>query len=186
MLLTLLARCPGVDRVIRKGEDLPPIDVRISLLSLAGLFQTNEENLPSDVPYLHVDPQRRAFWAGELGGTPEFKVGIAWQGSRNHVRDRQRSAPLASFESLAAIPGVRLFSFQVGPGTEQLAKAPFPITPLGERFKDFEDTAAALTALDLVVTVDTAVAHLAGGLGLPVWLALPFVADWRWLLERGR
>ncbi len=101
-----------------------------------------------------------------------------------HPDNRFRSIPLNMFASLAAVPDVRLYSLQVGPGTEELVEATFPIVPLGQHFQDFADTAAALEALDLVIAVDTAVAHLAGGLGVPVWVALPFASDWRWLKER--
>ena len=113
-------------------------------------------------------------------------VGIAWQGNPKHIRDRYRSFPLTCFEPLARVLGVRLFSLQTGFGTEQLAEVGdrFRVVDLGSRLHDFMDTAAVMMNLDLVVTVDSAPAHLAGALGVPVWVALPFVPDWRWLLKR--
>ncbi|MFY0534169.1 hypothetical protein [Nannocystis pusilla] len=111
-------------------------------------------------------------------------MGIVWQGNPRHVGDRLRSIPLERFAALAAVPGVELISLQWGAGAEQLARADFPITDLGDRIEDFRDLAAAMLALDLVVCCDTAPAHLAGGLGARVWVALSVAPDWRWL--RGR
>ena len=114
-------------------------------------------------------------------------MGIVWQGNPDHPNDRARSIPPGCFASLAAVPRVRLFSLQKGLGTEQLPELArrVPVTDLGGRLDDFSDTAAVLANLNLLVTADTAVAHLAGALALPVWVALPFVPDWRWLLDRG-
>ncbi len=114
----------------------------------------------------------------------EFKIGIVWQGSTSFRADYLRSCRLEHFAPLARIEGVRLFSLQKELGMEQLAEADFPVTDLGSRLENFMDTAAVLKNLDLVVAVDTAIVHCAGALGLPVWVALPFAADWRWLLER--
>jgi hypothetical protein len=118
--------------------------------------------------------------------TSDFLVGIAWQGNPKFTGDRQRSVPLAQFARLAEVEGVRLISLQKGPGTEQLVKnQPAECMPrLDEEAGAFMDTAAIMEHLDLVVTSDSAVAHLAGALGIPVWVALPMVPDWRWLLER--
>jgi hypothetical protein len=115
-----------------------------------------------------------------------FKIGVAWQGSPGHKKDRQRSFRLAELEPLSRVPGVRLFSLQKGFGAEQLADGScgFPILDLGSGLENLMDTAAAIKALDLVITADTALAHLAGALGAAVWVALPVAADWRWLLGR--
>src|SRR5206468_74161 len=112
-----------------------------------------------------------------------FKIGVAWQGSPEHKKDRQRSFRLAELEPLARVPGVRLFSLQKGFGAEQLADGDrlFPVVDLGSGLGDLMDTAAAIKALDLVITPDTSLAHLAGALGAAVWVALPVAADWRWL-----
>jgi len=116
-----------------------------------------------------------------------LKIGIFWQGSPKHRNDRNRSIPLGCFEPLARHAGVRLLSLQKDSGLEQLPSLAerFPITELGSRLASFMDTAALLVNLDLLITCDTAVAHLAGALGVPVWVALPLAPDWRWLLDRG-
>jgi hypothetical protein len=117
-------------------------------------------------------------------------LGIAWQGSPSYRYDRQRSIPLAQFAPLAHVPSVQLISLQKGPGKEQLLALAdaFPVVDFNNRLDEaagaFTDTAAIMSSLDLVITSDTALPHLAGALGIPVWIALPFVADWRWLLER--
>jgi hypothetical protein len=129
-------------------------------------------------------------WRRELSGTREFKVGINWQGNPKSAGDFHRSIPLRFFEPLARVPGVRLFSLQKNEGVEQLAQiaGTFAVTELGSRLDvdtgPFRDTAAVLTCLDLFITSDTAVAHLAGALGIPVWMALSTTPDWRWLSGR--
>jgi hypothetical protein len=127
-----------------------------------------------------------AYWRDELAGVPGLRVGIVWQGSTAHKGDKLRSVPLARFAPLAAIPGVSLCSLQKGTGTEQLTEAAgLGVVDLGSKIKpEMADAAALLTALDLVVAVDTAIVHLAGALGVPVWVAVPFAADWRWLRDR--
>lgn len=183
-LVRLLTRCAGVEQVFATGSPLPPFDVHAPLLSLPGLFGTNLGNIPAAVPYLHVDPALQAKWKQELPGDG-LRVGLVWQGRATHPRDRLRSMPLRQFVPLAKIEGVRLFSLQKGQGIEQLNEAGlFPIIDLGPRISDLADTAAILQQLDLLICVDTAPAHLAGGLGVPVWVLLPFVPDWRWLLHR--
>jgi len=187
-VLPLLRTCPGVDQTIAQGDSPPPFDVQALLLSLPGLLGTSLANVPADVPYLAADPALVAHWRSELSHVQGFKVGIVWQGSSMHLQDRRRSISLPEFAPLATVEGVHLFSLQVGPGHEQLAALAgrFPVTDLGVRFDStsFADAAAVVMTLDLVVTVDTALAHLAGALGVPVWVVLPFSPDWRWLLGR--
>ncbi len=185
-LLSLLTSCAGIDRLVGCGEELPAFDVQAPLLNLAGIFHTDLRNLPAAIPYLFADPTLVEPWRRELGGIAGFKIGIAWQGSPKHRSDRDRSIPLGYFEPLASLPGTRFFSLQKGAGVEQLQDMAgrFPITAVGNRLQDFMDTAAVMMSLDLVITCDTAVAHLAGALGVPAWVALPFVPDWRWLLDR--
>lgn len=189
-LIHLLNGFPGIDRMVSQGATLPPFDVYAPLMSLPGAFRTTLETIPADVPYLFADPGLVARWRQELDALPGFKVGICWQGSRFHKADAQRSVPLAQFVPLARVTGARLISLQKGDGVDQLAAwdASEPLLDLGNRLVDpngpFTDTAAVLRCLDLVVTVDTALAHLAGAMGVPVWVALPFLPDWRWLLER--
>jgi hypothetical protein len=157
-------------------------------LSLPAIFRTTLATVPATIPYVFADPALEASWREELSRLEGFKVGIAWQGNPRHKRDRQRSIPLGEFTPLAAVPGVRLFSLQVGAGQEQLASLSgrFAVTDLGSRFdqSSFADAAAVLKGLDLVITADTALAHLAGAMGVPVWVALALAPDWRWLLER--
>jgi len=187
-LVRLLSRSRGlgVERLLAHGDPLPEHDVHVPLLSLPGLLGTTLESVPADVPYLEAEPQRVAAWRQRLGSYRGLKIGIVWQGNPDHRMDRFRSTRLTQFASLARVPGVHLFSLQKGPEAEQLAAlaGDFPVTDLGSGLEDFADTAAALKNLDLVVSVDTSVAHLAGALGVPVWVALPFVAEWRWLMSR--
>jgi tetratricopeptide (TPR) repeat protein len=187
-LLPLLAGCRGIDRLAAIGEPPPDFDVQAPLLSLPRLFGTRPDTVPAEVPYLQVDLQRVQRWRLWLVAYRGFKVGIAWQGDRRHRNDRQRSVALSQFAPLAQVPGVQLFSLQKGAGTEQLAGCPFAVTDLGRWLDNaggaFLDTAAKMSNLDLVICVDTALGHLAGGLGMPVWLAIPFAPDWRWMCER--
>jgi tetratricopeptide (TPR) repeat protein len=186
-LASLLARCPGVDRVIAGGEPLPKFDVHLPLLSLPRVFGTSLETVPAKVPYLLPDAASLEKWKRELGAETGFKIGIAWQGNPAHRADRFRSIPLARFAGLARMRGVHLYSLQMGAGREQLSAlaGPLPITDLGDRLGDFDHTAAIVRNLDLVITCDSAPAHLAGALGVPVWVALAFAPDWRWMLDRG-
>jgi tetratricopeptide (TPR) repeat protein len=189
-LIPLLSRTPGIDYLTAWGEAAPPFDVYFPLMSLPHLLGTTLETIPADNPYLFADAERVAHWRRELAPIPGFRVGIVWQGSVRHPWDRHRSIPLEQFAPLAAVPGVRLVSLQKGPGSEQVEALAgrFPVACLGDQVDQaaggFMDTAAILHNLDLLIAVDTAVAHLAGGLGLPVWLAIHFTPDWRWGLGR--
>jgi hypothetical protein len=185
-LLSLAATCAGIDRLVTRGEPLPAFDLHAPLLSLPGIFRTTRLAIPAQVPYLAADPSRVEHWRRELASEPRFKVGIVWQGNPAFSRDRQRSIPLAEFAELAKLDGVALYSLQVGQGSDPLATSGLPITDLGSRFDpaSLADLAAVLVNVDLLITVDTAPAHLAGALGVPVWVALPVLADWRWMLGR--
>jgi hypothetical protein len=157
-------------------------------LSLPGILKTTLAAVPGHVPYLRAKPELVESWRAELAKVEGFKIGIAWQGNVSHHGDHLRSAPLAQFQPLARVPGVRLVSLQKGPGAEQLATwaGPAPILDFSDRLDlagAFVDTAAIVMSLDLVVTVDTALVHLAGALGAPTWLLLSLVPDWRWLLK---
>jgi Flp pilus assembly protein TadD len=180
----LLAAADGIDEAIAVGTMRLCCDCYVPLMSIPRLLGTTLETIPANVPYLRVPADRAARWANAFADLPGLKVGIAWQGNPEHARDRQRSVPLRVFAPLAAIPGVQLISLQKGAGSDQLAAASFPITEMGARFNDLADAAAVVAQLDLVITVDTAVAHLAGGLGVPVWVALAALPDWRWMLGR--
>lgn len=189
-LARLLALCPGIDHLVTRGSARPPFDVHAPLLSLPRLLGTTLDNIPARVPYLAAEPKLVERWRRKLAAYAGYKVGIVWQGSSQYPDDRLRSIPLSHFESLAGVKGVRLFSLQKYEGTEQLAgKATrFPVIDLGPKVDEatgpFMDTAAIMKNLDLVISCDTASAHLAGALGVPVWLPLSVSSDWRWGLNR--
>jgi tetratricopeptide (TPR) repeat protein len=188
-LIPLLSRCKGIDRLVPDGAELPQGDTQAPLMSLPGIFRTTLATVPATVPYLFVDEARVESWRGHLCSLAGFKVGIAWQGNRNHAWDHHRSVPLSAFAPLASIPGVSLISLQKGYGSEQLRSLGkrLPIVDLPSEqnptAESFVDTAAIMKNLDLVISVDTSIAHLAGGLGVPVWVGLSLMADWRWLLD---
>ncbi len=169
-LVPLLSRCDGVDRLIAQGGPLPEFDVQCPLLSLPALLHTSLDTVPSRVPYLSPDPERLRTWSERLRTLSGFKVGIAWQGSKRYAGDKHRSIPLKHFAPLASIPGIRLISLQKGHGSEQLAEArSWNVLDLGgeldEKGGAFLDTAAVLAELDLLVTSDTSLPHLAGASG---------------------
>jgi Tfp pilus assembly protein PilF len=191
-LVRIMQSCAGIDEILTHGSPLPPFDVQAPLLSLPGIMKTTLSTMPTAIPYLNADPALVETWRWELSKYSDFKIGIVWQGnprfSQHECRgtDRRRSIPLASFEPLTRLPGVQLFSLQKGFGTEQLAEwqARFGIIDLGDRLKDFMDTAAVMMNLDLIISACTSPVHLAGALGRPVWTLLSFAACWRWLLDR--
>jgi tetratricopeptide (TPR) repeat protein len=183
----LLTSCPGVDALIGGGASHAPPDVQAPLLSLPRILGSTTATVPAAVPYLFVDAPLREQWRHRVGSAPGLRVGIVWQGNPLFSGDRYRSVPLDLFRPLAQVAGARLFSLQKGKGTEQLEAVAreWGVTDLGKLITgDYRDTAGALLSLDVVVAVDTSVAHLAGALGVPVWVLLPFNNDWRWLEDR--
>jgi tetratricopeptide (TPR) repeat protein len=185
-LLRLLKSCPGIDDLMAQGDPIPPFDVHAPLLSLPRLFDTLPATIPARGPYLFAEPPLVERLRQELGPTPGFRIGIAWRGSRGHALDRYRSFAIAQLEPIAEVPGVRLFSLQKEAGSEEVAALDgrFAVTDLGPRLDDFADTAAVMKNLDMVISTDTSVLHLAGALAMPAWGALAAASDWRWLLER--
>jgi hypothetical protein len=187
-LVPLMRSCEDIDEIIVQGSPLPRFDVHASLMSLPLLLGTTVETIPASVPYLSADAALSERWGKLLGRVDGFKVGIGWQGNPQYVADRGRSIPLRHFAPLAQITDVQLISLQKGPGVEQLAGVDFPILNFDRQADEsagaFMDTAAIMRQLDLVITSDTAIAHLAGALGVPVWVVLGSVPDWRWLLDR--
>jgi Tfp pilus assembly protein PilF len=179
---------PGIT-VIGESETPPAFDRHIPLLSMPLAFGTNAQNIPAQVPYLGSEPARVERWKARIGPAG-FKIGIAWQGGNRGRVTRGRAFPLLALEGLACIPGVRLISLQAGDGLGQLDDLPdhMAVETLGDDLDAgphaFLDTAAAMESLDLIITSDTAIAHLAGALGHPVWVGLQFVPDWRWQLDR--
>jgi tetratricopeptide (TPR) repeat protein len=179
----------GFRNLVVRDQAHADFDMHLPLLSLPRVLGTTLESIPAPIPYLSADPQRVASWGRELGRSKDFKVGIAWQGSTAYLGDRFRSISLTHFAPLAQ-QGVELVSLQKGAGVEQLANVAgqFQVRDFGASLDrehgPFMDTAAIMKNLDLVVTSDTAVAHLAGALGVNVWVALPLSPDWRWMYDR--
>ena len=183
-LVHLMSTLPGVAQVSIAGEPPPAADYVCLLGSLPGLFGTRLDTIPATVPYLQAPQGYLEFWRERLGARSGFRVGLVWAGNPSHSNDANRSLPLAALEPLAEVPGVTLYSLQKGAATSQAGDSGLALTPLGDELFDFADTAGALAQMDLVVTVDTSVAHLAGATGVPVWLLLPTGPDWRWLAGR--
>jgi tetratricopeptide (TPR) repeat protein len=189
VLHTLLARFPGVERLVRNDESPPGFELHAPLLSLPYLLRLPEPDRAGPVPYLFADERLRQKWRSEIATLEGMNVGINWQGNPQHPKDRQRSFQLSEFAPLAELAGIQLVSLQKGHGQEQLAT--FPHTSraidLGSRLDEtagaFIDTAAVARELDLVITSDTALAHLAGAVGANVWLVLSTTPDWRWGLH---
>jgi tetratricopeptide (TPR) repeat protein len=188
--LSRLARTLGAGIEVCPDERLPAnVDLHCPLLSLPLAFGTRLESIPATVPYLGAEPGRVSKWREKIGGTG-FKIGISWQGSKLSPADRGRSFALRSLQRISSIPGLRLISLQVGAGAEQLRCLPEDmwVEDLGpelDRGPDaFVDSAAIMQSLDLIITSDTAIAHLAGALNRPAWVALQHVPDWRWLTGR--
>jgi tetratricopeptide (TPR) repeat protein len=188
-LVRLLSSCPYLDHVASElGQQ--GFDYHAELLSLPAMLGTTIETIPADVPYLFADEALVRQWRSRLDSIKGLRIGIHWQGNPKYRGDRHRSLPLANFEPLARVPNVRLISLQRGLGAEQIARVAnrFEVIELGDEVDReagaFMDTAAIMRVLDLVITSDTATAHLAGALGVPVWMATPLAPDWRWLLER--
>lgn len=181
-LASLLESVAGVERVVAKGDALPPFDLHAPLLGLPRIFDTTVETIPADVPYVRP-PLGPSVATGEAG---RRRIGVAWAGNPDNVNDRNRSIDPALLAPLAEAPGCRLVILQVGPGRAAIAGHPFleGAVDLGERLPDFAATARWVAGLDLVITVDTALAHLAGALAVPVWTLVPFRPDWRWLIGR--
>ena len=172
--------------VVAEGDVLPPFDLHAPLLSLPLAFATTLENIPAPIPYLAVDATAAARWRERIGTAPGLKIGLAWAGNAQHKNDRNRSIALERLKPLVDGVAAQWFSLQVGERAGDLARAASgKLTDLADRLTDFAETAAAIDNLDLVISVDTAVAHLAGALGKPVSVLLPAVPDWRWLLGRG-
>jgi hypothetical protein len=184
-LARLLGRCPGVDRVATSRDGLPAVQAQVAALHLASAFRPTRETLwPGG--YLSPEPAAVGRWRPAIGGLPGLKIGIAWQGNPAQSLDPNRSFRLADLEPVARVAGVSLVSLQKGHGVEQIARTPFSVIDLGPEYAagDWLETAAVLSHLDLVIAPDTAIAHLAGGLGRPTWLALSRPADWRWMIGR--
>jgi tetratricopeptide (TPR) repeat protein len=179
---------PGLP-IFSRWTDLPTYAAYAALSGLPRLHGTRLDNVPAAIPYLHADPARVAVWRRRLDQlVPRHfrRIGIVWAGRPTHNNDRNRSASLDTFAPLAELPGIALLTLQKGRKIDQAGRyrGRAPLINLGSEIDSYEDTMAMLEVLDLLVTVDTSVAHLAGAMGRPVWVMLPRAPDWRWLLER--
>jgi TPR repeat len=184
-LVPLLCHLPGVKAVLQRGEPLPNFDLHCPLISLPLAFRTDLATIPADIPYIFPDPARQAKWEECLEPECEQspRIGIAWSGNRKHPHDRNRSMPLGKLVPLITETGFEFYVLQKEVRSEDsdfLKVLSREITDYSDEFKDFADTAALVSLLDLVISVDTSPAHLAGAMGKPTWILLPFNAEWRW------
>jgi tetratricopeptide (TPR) repeat protein len=186
-LASLLGNVEDVEQVVANGGQLPDFDLQCPLLSLPRVFGTTLETIPVEIPYITADVPFLQKWRDRLHGDgPGFKVGLVWAGRIKAKRERGRSCSLDLFSPLARFDEITFYSLQKGEGAEQAKTPPkdMKLIDYTEEIRDFSDTAAIIEHLNLVISIDTAVSHLAGALGKPVWTLLPFVPDWRWMLDR--
>jgi tetratricopeptide (TPR) repeat protein len=184
-LREIVSSVTGVAAVLGEGEPTPAVDYHCPLLSLPLAFRTELSSIPAHVPYIRPDAARLAKWHDRLQRNGRLRVGLCWAGSPAHLNDRNRSVPLERFADILMLPDVDFVSVQKDVTDPQAALLrAHRVVELGRDFENFADTAAALAELDLVVSVDTSVAHLAGAMGKAVALLLPHPAEWRWLVDR--
>jgi len=174
---------PGAAQVVERGAELPKFDFYCPMVSLPRGFATTPETIPAGMPYLSADAKITERWRTKFEGSPPaLKVGLAWAGSPTHRNDRNRSIALSQLSPLANVKGAAFFSLQKGAAA--IRTADFCMIDWISDLTDFAETAGLIANLDLVISVDTAVAHLAGAMGKPIWMLLPFMPDWRWLRDR--
>jgi Flp pilus assembly protein TadD len=183
-LIPLFGHYAGIAEFVPRGQGLPPFDEHIYLPSLPRVFWTDLTNIPAKVPYVTVPGDRLAAWRSKVPQDGMKNVGLVWSGHLEGRRLDKRSNSVELFAPLATIHGVQFFSLQVGPASSQPRPWRMDIVDYTANIRDFADTAALVSHLDLVICVDTSVAHLAGALAKPVWVLVPFVPDYRWLLGR--
>lgn len=187
-LTSLLRHVGGTEQIIARGDPLPGFDLHCPLLSLPLIFDTTLESIPADVPYIHADPVIAEKWRDKVvPGGAKLKVGLVWAGRPTYHKVRHRSYALSLFSPLVDLKGITWYSLQKGEASEQAKNPPqgLELIDYTDEINDFADTAALIENLDLIISVDTSVVHLAGAMGKPVWTLIPFVPDWRWLLNRG-
>jgi len=183
-LMALMAGLGGVSELIAKGSGLPKIDFHCPLMSLPHAFGTELATVPADIPYLAAPADRTAKFAGELATLKSPRIGLVWSGRATHHNDLNRSLALAQLAPLFEAPASFVSLQRDLRESDVEALKQFSLLHLGDRLADFADTAAAISQLDLLISVDTSVAHLAGAMGKPVWILLPHAPDFRWMLER--
>lgn len=181
----LLAQTPGAGEMICCGEALPEFDWHCPLLSLPSALATDLNSIPAKIPYLYPDPAQVEAWRQRLPGN-SLRIGLVWAGSPLHPHEIWRAIPLEQLAPLTKVEGTAFYSLQMGAPASQVKQLgpSVHLIDLQDQQKDFADTAAIVANLDLVISIDTSVAHLAGGLGKPVWIVLARSSDWRWFLER--
>lgn len=187
-LVSLFGTMEAIDQLVVSGSTLvPEFDYQCSFLSLPIRFQTVQETVPNTIPYLQVPAAYQIKWQHRLDDfTAKKKIAIVWAGNKVHKNDKNRSCQLADFAPLFAKQDLQFFSCQVGERADELNayQAQKNLTDCRAWLGDFADTAALLSECDLLISVDTSVAHLAGSLGVPVWLLVPYAPDWRWMMTR--
>jgi tetratricopeptide (TPR) repeat protein len=185
-LRSLIETQSGIDEVSYDGDPVPVFDYYVHLASLPHIFGTDLESIPDGTPYLFAAADRMARWSTRLESLRGARIGLVWAGNPDHERDRHRSVPHDALATLGGLDGVTFVSLQKPPAGKPQASPPASLdcVDLGPELQDFADTAAVIAQLDLVICVDTAVAHLAGALGKPVWLLIPKPGEWRWMRER--
>ncbi|WP_320174714.1 tetratricopeptide repeat-containing glycosyltransferase family protein [Maridesulfovibrio sp.] len=183
-LVSLLEGIDGIEKIVSGGDKLPEFDVQTPLISLPRILKHDLKSIPRECPYLAA-PAQAGFPVHVPEGT-KFKIGIVWAGKPTHKNDHNRSVSIENFMLFAGIPGVSIYSLQKGPETKQREEfgCGVLVRDLGNGCEDFADTAKVMGQLDLIITVDTSVAHLAGALNIPVWVAIPYNPDWRWMRKR--
>jgi len=182
-LTKLMETAPSVFQSLSRGDPLPEFDIHVPLISIPYVISTSWESLPLNIPYLRPDPVKSNDWAGRLEFPKLIKIGITWQSSKEQLSSSIKSCPLSAFAPLIKLQDIQWVSLQK---EVPISDAPLPkeLQDISDGLNDFSDTAAAIDQLDLVISVDTAVAHLAGALGKPVWLLLSTAGDWRWMVDR--
>jgi ADP-heptose:LPS heptosyltransferase len=181
----LLAHFPGAVEVIRHGEAPPEVDWQCPLLSLPLAFGTELNSIPAEIPYIAPDPAQVEVWKQRLRGD-SLRIGLVWGGSPLHPHDARRSIPLEQLAPLTNVEGATFYSLQMGAPADQVKQlgSRVHLIDLQDEQTDFADTAAIVASLDLVISIDTSVVHLAGAMGKPVWVLLNYSPDWRWMRER--
>jgi len=173
----------GFVQVLQPGQPFPPHDFHCPLLNLPMILDTNLQNIPTPIPYLHAQPELSQQWSQRLGKkNARLRVGLVWAGRPEHRNDVRRSIRFDQLSPILKQPNIEFFNLQKGPAAQQAGNS--SIAGLGSELQDFADTAALIEHLDLIITVDTAIAHLTGAMGRPTWVLLARVPDWRWLLDR--
>jgi tetratricopeptide (TPR) repeat protein len=184
-LHTLISSLPGDFTLLKSGEALPAFDLHCPIMSLPLAFKTTLDTIPAAVPYLFAAPAKQAFWQARLGKKSALRVGLVWAGSAAHRNDHNRSMPLSLFAPLLRLPcEFHALQKEFRPEDAALLAERGLVRTHAECLGDFADTAALIQAMDLVICVDTSVAHLAGALGAPLWILLPYLPDYRWLNAR--